>query len=470
MSQHHLDRLTSFDTSFLLNEKKNGHMAIGTLLIGEGPAPSHEECLARVGSRLHLTPRQRQRLTFAPLWTGTPYWVDYPEFELEEHVHRVTAPAPGGKEELTRLISELMAPPLDRSRPLWQIWFVDGLAGGRFAILYRFHHAMADGLSVLDIAKLLADGVEPEGKPAPAWHPNKPPNRLRLGTNALAGFARLLRRLLVGLARSGRQPRRRLRRLGRGLAGLWAWTWIEPAPRSPFNVAIGPRRCFHSVTAELETFKRIKSELGGTVNDVALSVVATALRKWLLDEEVETKRLHLRALVPVSTRTTDERNLGNSLAAMRGPLPIHVSDSVERLHLVSAGMEKLKTSKQALGAETLWEINDWFAEFAPVLLKLSAVANFTTRYFNLLVTNLPGPPGAAPMLGRTVTEAYPIGFLAKRHALSIAIASYNGRMNFGILADPDAIAGVDRIAAHIEADIETLAAAAERSAATPVRA
>lgn len=441
-------------------------MAIGTLLIGEGPAPTHEECLARVGSRLHLTPRQRQRLTFAPLWAGTPYWVDYPEFRIEEHVHRVSAPAPGGEAELSDLIGELMAPPLDRNRPLWQIWFVDGLADGRFAILYRVHHAMADGLSVLDIAKLLADGVEPEGASMPPWNPSRPPTRLRLGGKALGGALRLLGRLLAGLLRCGRRPGQATRNLRRGLAGLWAWTWIEPAPRSPFNVPIGPRRCYRGVSAELDTFKRVKNELGGTVNDVALSVVASALRNWLLDEQVKTKRLHLRALVPVSIRASDEQgSLGNRLAAMRGPLPIHVTDPIERLHLVSAGMERLKTSKQALGAEVLWEINDWFHEFAPpLLLKLSAVANFTTRYFNLLVTNLPGPPGAAPMLGRMVTEAYPIGFLAKRHALSIAIASYNGRINFGLLADPDAIAGLDRIAAHIEAEIEALAAAA-----TPTR-
>ncbi len=469
MAQRHMERLTSFDTSFLTNERANGHMAIGAVLTCEGTAPSHEDFLAHVRSRLHLLPRLRQRLAFPPLRMGTPFWVDDGDFDIAAHVRSASLPAPGTDAQFRLLAGEVLAPPLDRSRPLWELWLVDGFEEDRFGVVYKTHHAMADGISAVDIGTLLFD-VEPKHEPmrevAP-WDPHPPPSHRHLLGEAVRGVAGTLRRALRWLARAAREPRRAARRTSDGVAGLRevAWALTKPAPQVPFNVEIGSRRAFGWTSAGLEDFKRIKNALGGTVNDVSLAVAAGALRRWLEDRGVRTDGLELRALVPVSIRTEDEHGeLGNRLTAMRGPLPVHVADPVKRLRVVSAAMDDLKASKQPLGAQAIWSLNDWFRDFAPpVLLGPTASINFSTRLFNLLVTNFPGPQIPLYVLGRELRGVYPVGFLAKRHALALAIISYNGAINFGLIADPDSIGDLDRIAAHIDDSVaELLAAVRER--------
>src|SRR6185437_1583969 len=264
-----------------------------------------------------------------------------------------------------------------------------------------------------------------------------------------------------------------------GLAGLWEVTWnlFRPAPRVPINPpGVGPRRELAWASFDLAEFKRIKNALGGTVNDVSLAVAAGALRAWFTETDPSfcnpqgDKRkgvgLELKALVPVSIRTVDEHGeLGNKLTAMRGPLPVGLADSVERLAVISAAMDGLKASKQPLGAEAIWGLNDWFRDFAPpVLLAPTAAINFSTRLFNLLVTNFPGPQIPFFALGRELTAIHPVGFLARRHGLAIAILSYNGRVSFGLLADPDSVPGVDRLAAHLDTAVAELGAAASRVA------
>jgi WS/DGAT/MGAT family acyltransferase len=470
MAQRHMDRLTSFDTSFLVNEKANGHMAIGAVLVCEGAAPSREEFLAHIRSRLHLLPRLRQRLAFPPLRLGTPFWVDHPDFDIEAHVRSATLPGPGTIAQFRRLAGEVLAPPLDRSRPLWELWLVDGFEDDRFAVVYKTHHAMADGISAVDIGVLLFDAEpkpEPSREVAP-WNPQQPPGHSDLAGEAVRGIGATLRRMLRWLRRAGRDPRRAGRRARDGAAGLWevGWALTKPAPRVPFNVEIGPQRSFSWATSDLEDFKRIKNALGGTVNDVSLAVTAGALRRWLDERGVHTDGLELRALVPVSIRTEDEHEeLGNRLTAMRGPLPVHIADPVERLHHVSAAMDGLKASRQPLGAQAIWGLNDWFRDFAPpVLLAPTAAINFSTRLFNLLVTNFPGPQVPFYILGRELTGVYPVGFLARRHALALAIISYNGKVNFGLIADPDSIGDLDRIAACLDDAVAELSSAAERAA------
>jgi len=457
-----MDRLTSFDTSFLVNERANGHMAIGAVLVCEGEAPSHADFLAHVRSRLHLLPRLRQRLAFPPLRMGTPFWVDDPEFDIDAHVRSVTLPAPGTTDQFRRLAGEVLAPPLDRSRPLWELWLVDGFEDERFGVVYKTHHALADGISAVDIGTLLFD-LEPRREPvreeAP-WSPHPAPSHRRLLGEAARGIARTLRRAGRWLARAARSPRRAARRAGDGVAGLWevAWALTKPAPKVPFNVEIGSRRAFSWTAAGLEDFKRIKNELGGTVNDVSLAVSAGALRRWLEDRDVTTGELELRALVPVSIRAENEHGeLGNRLTAMRGPLPVHIADPVERLRAVSAAMDALKASRQPLGAQAIWGVNDWFRDFAPpILLGPTASINFSTRLFNLLVTNFPGPQVPLYVLGRELRGVYPVGFLAKRHAIALAIISYNGAVNFGLIADPEAIPDLDLLAGYLEDSVAEL--------------
>jgi diacylglycerol O-acyltransferase len=466
VGQRHMDRLTSFDTSFLANEKSNGHMAIGAVLVCEGEPPSHEEFLASIRSRLHLLPRLRQRLAYPPLGLGRPFWVDHAGFDIHEHVSRRKLPAPGSEEQFRAVVAETFAPPLDRSRPLWELCLVEGIEGNRFAIVYKTHHAMADGISAVDIGVLLFD-VEPttEAVPEPApWEPKQAPSRLGLVGHAARGFAQTFVRAGRWLSAAFRQPRRAGKRASDGIAGLWEVTWnlARPAPTVPLNVEISPHRRFYGMRCDLEEFKEIKNVVGGTVNDVSLAVTAGALRSWMLDRGLETAGVELQALVPVSIRTEDQHGeLGNKLTAMRGPLPVGIADPVERVRFVSKAMDDLKASKQPLGAEAIWGLNDWFRDFAPpLLLGPTAAINFSTRLFNLLVTNFPGPQIPFYVRGRELVEVYPVGFLARRHALAIAIISYNGAIGFGLLGDGESMDDIDRIGEHIESAVAELRAAA----------
>ncbi|MDX6626186.1 MAG: diacylglycerol O-acyltransferase / wax synthase [Solirubrobacterales bacterium] len=467
MPQRHMDRLTSFDTSFLANEKANAHMAIGAVLMCEGTPPPQEDFLTHIRSRVHQLPRLRQRLLYPPLGLGTPFWVDHPQFDIHCHVQRLQLPAPGSEPQFRDLVGELLAPPLDRRKPLWELILVEGFEDERFAIVYKTHHAMADGISAVDIGMLLFD-VEPKSEPAReevAFTPGRTPSRLRLVQRAGTGIVGTLARLGRWLRRALDEPARARRRAADGLAGLWEVTWnlARPAPRVPFNTEIGEGRSFCWRTFDLGDFKRIKNALGGTVNDVSLGVTAGALRRWLLEREIDVAGLELKALVPVSIRTENEHGeLGNKLTAMRGPLPVGVADPAERFRVVSTAMDELKASKQPLGAEAIWGLNDWFRDFAPpVLLGPTAAINFSTRLFNLLVTNFPGPQMPFYVLGRELTAIYPIGFLARRHALAIAILSYNGQVSFGLLADPESMPDAERIAEHLDAAVEELRAAAQ---------
>ena len=462
MAQRHMDRLTSFDTSFLANEKENGHMAIGAVLMCAGDPPSEDDFLAQIRSRVHHLPRLRQRLLYPPLGLGTPYWVDHQDFDIHLHLSRASLPAPGTEAQFQSLVGELLGPPLDRSKPLWELILVEGFEDDRFAIVYKTHHAMADGISAVDIGMLLFD-VEPNREPArdeAPWTPARTPSKLSLVGHAGSGIAATLRRLGRWLHRALQDPARARKRAADGIAGLWEVTWnlARPAPKVPFNTEIGATRSLCWANFDLAEFKHVKNALGGTVNDVTLAVVAGALRRWLMEHEVEVDGIELKALVPVSIRTENEHGeLGNKLTAMRGPLPVGIADPVQRLRAVSVAMDALKVSKQPLGAEAIWGLNDWFRDFAPpVLLGPTAAINFSTRLFNLLVTNFPGPQVPFYVLGRELTAVYPIGFLAKNHTLAIAILSYNGKVGFGILADPEALPDAERIVEHLAESVEEL--------------
>jgi diacylglycerol O-acyltransferase len=310
VAQRHMDRLTSFDTSFLANERSNGHMAIGAVLVCEGKPPSEEDFAAHIRSRVHHLPRLRQRLAFPPLGLGTPFWVDYPEFDLDDHLSRVNLPEPGGEAEFHDLVGEVLSPPLDRLRPLWQLVLVEGLEGNRFAIVYKTHHALADGFSAVDIGKLLFD---PEPNPVPSreeapWDPQEPPSRGALVARAVSGVWATARRLIRWLGKAFRRPGRARKRAVDGLVGLWevGSALFKPAPKVPLNVDIGTERSFAWAEFSLADVKRIKNALDVTVNDVILAATAGALRRWLHDREVQTEGMELKALVPVSVRTIDE--------------------------------------------------------------------------------------------------------------------------------------------------------------------
>ncbi len=248
------------------------------------------------------------------------------------------------------------------------------------------------------------------------------------------------------------------------------WAVLNPAPQTPLNVPIGPHRRLAFVRNELGDFKRVKDAFGGTVNDVVLTVVAGGLRRWLHSRGVRTEGVELRALVPVSIRGHDDRgSMGNRIVAMRGPLPVYIEDPVARLQVVRAAMDGLKESKQALGAEVLAGLQG-FAP--PTILAQASRINFSTRLFNLLVTNIPGPQFPLYVLGRELLDLFPVAFLPRDHALAVAIMSYNGGIDFGLLGDYDAMPDLDAFGAMLEeslAELVAAAAAANGRASSPGR-
>ena len=462
----HKDRLSAVDASFLAQEKQSSHMHVGALVIFDGPAPARDEFREHLGARLRRVPRYRQKLAFPRLEAGRPFWVDDPNFNLDYHVRHTALPKPGSDEQLRALAGRIFSQRLDRSKPLWEVWIVHGLHGGRFALISKTHHALVDGVSGVDIATVLFDlsPVPDDVEPDDGWRAEPEPSDVDLIAEGVAGLVRtpfsLAGRVLGALQRPGHTIGR-VREGAEGLAEV-VWAGLNPAPDVPLNVDIGPHRRVRWVQSRLADFKEVKNSLGGTVNDAVLAVVAGALRRWLMDRGVRTDGLELRALVPVSIRTEDERgSLGNRIAAMRGPLPVYVDDPVERLQVVREGMGELKESKQALGAEVIAGLTD-FAP--PTLLAQASRLNFSTRLFNLIVTNVPGPQFPLYLLGREMEEIVPIAFLPENHALAVAIMSYNGKVDFGLLADYDAMPDIDAFATHLEESLAELREAARVAA------
>ncbi len=450
--QGHKDRLSAIDASFLHQEKQASHMHVGALVIFEGPAPSHEEFAAHIQSRLRLVPRYRQKLAVPRFEMGRPFWVDDPSFNIDYHVRHTALPRPGSDDQLRQLAGRIFSQRLDRSKPLWEVWLIQGFEGGKFAVISKTHHALVDGVSGVDIATVLFDlqPVPPEVPDADDWVPSAAPSDTELVAEGIKGLVRtpvsLAGRALGALSSPGRSLGQ-AREAAEGL-GEVVWAGMNPAPDVPLNVPIGPHRRVRWVQSRLGDFKEIKDALGGTVNDAVLAVVAGALGRWLGTRGVRTEGLELRALVPVSIRAKDEAGtLGNRIAAMRGPLPVYVEDPVERLRQVQEGMGNLKQSKQALGAEVIAGLTD-FAP--PTLLAQASRLNFSTRLFNLIVTNVPGPQFPLYLLGREMLEIVPIAFLPENHALAIAIMSYNGKVDFGLLGDYDAMPDLEEFGQMLE--------------------
>jgi diacylglycerol O-acyltransferase / wax synthase len=469
-----MDRLSALDTSFLTNETGPAHMHVGGVMIFEGPPPSYEDLLEHVRSRQHLVPRFRQKLAYPPMGTGRPLWVDDPAFNLEYHIRHSALPAPGSEEQLRRTVGRIFSQRLDRSKPLWELWLVQGLTRKRFALLTKTHHALVDGVSGVDIATVLFDlrPVPEPAEPEERWVPDPEPSAAALVARGVDEAVRAPLGLLRRAERAVEHPDRALARVSEVLEGVGelGWALANPAPEVPLNRRIGSHRRFEWIRCDLAQFKQVKDAFGGTVNDVVLAVVSGALRAWLHGRGVRTEGLELRGQVPVSIRAPGERGqLGNRIVAVRAPLPVYVEDPVARLRRVTDSMRDVKRSKQAVGAEVIARFND-FAP--PTLLAQAARINFSTRLFNVVVTNVPGPQMPLYVLGRELEDIFPVGFLPPNHALFVAVMSYNGGINFGLLGDYDSMDDIGVVATGIERALAELveAAEAERPAETPAAA
>lgn len=476
MAQGHKDRLSAIDASFLHAERESSHMHVGAVVILDGPAPSREEFVEHIESRLHLVPRYRQKLSFPRFEMGRPFWIDDPRFNLEYHVRHTALPSPGSLEQLRGLAGRIFSQRLDRSKPLWEIWLVQGLrAEGRakrkaFALISKTHHALVDGVSGVDIATVLFDlTAVPAEAPAAdtAWSPAPEPSQAELLAEGVKGLIRTPARLASGALGAAADPASTLGAAREALEGVGevAMAGLNPAPDVPLNVPIGPHRRLFWAQSDLADFKRVKNALGGTVNDAFLAVVAGGLARWLRTRGVRTEGLELRGLVPVSIRSDAQQGqLGNQIAALRGPLPVYVDDPVERLRIVREAMQGIKESKQALGAEVISGLED-FAP--PTLLAQASRLNFSTRLFNLIVTNVPGPQFPLYLMGREMRQIVPVAFLPENHALAIAAMSYNGKLDFGLLGDYDAMPDLDRLAAFFEESLAELVDAADEVGIVP---
>ena len=407
-------------------------------------------------------PRCRQRLADVPLDQGRPVWVDDPHFNLRYHLRHGGLPPPGSEEQLKNLAGRVFAQRLDRTKPLWELLLVDGLQDGRFALIAKSHHALVDGVAAVDITTVLFDAqpdAPPVAPPRKPWVPRPVPTPAQLLSDALiervtrpAEAARTARALV-------RAPRQVLTSTRDGLQamGALAFAGLRPAPPTPLNVKVGPHRRYTWVDAELVELQRVKDALGGTVNDAVLAVVAGALGRFFRHRGIDTDGLTLTVLVPVSVRAESEQGaLGNEVAPMWALLPVGIEDPV-RQHAAIRDGTAVADERQAIGARTLTEL----AGFAsPTIMSQAARLQQRQRFFNLVVTNVPGPQQPLYLLGRRLLALYPVVPLAGRQALGVAVMSYDGKLGFGLLGDYDALADLDTLAEFLRVSIDALAAGA----------
>ena len=466
------DRLTGLDASFLHLEDASAHMHVAGVMLFEGPPPPYEELLDVFERRLPLVPRYRQRLAFVPLGQGRPRWVDDPHLNLRYHVRSTALPSPGSEEQLQNLAGRVFSQQLDRDKPLWEVWLVEGLEGDRFAMLSKTHHALVDGISGVDIMSVLfdtsAEPLTPTG-PGDRWLPRPLPSRAQLLAEALLERATIPTEVVRSVRAVFRGPLRILEAAREAAVGVGAMAWagLNPAPPSPYNAPIGPHRRFTWMRASLRDVKAIKDSLGGTVNDVVLATVAGALGRHLRRRGHNTDGLELKAMVPVSVRQDVERGaLGNKVAAMMAPLPVWCQEPVARLDIVREELKGLKSSGQAVGAQVLTDLSG----FAPsTIMDQASRLMARQRFFNLVVTNVPGPQIPLYLLGRRMLDAFPMVPLAKGQGIGVALLSYDGAINFGVVGDFDLLWDLDDFADDLRESLAELAGIAGVELSTPER-
>jgi WS/DGAT/MGAT family acyltransferase len=445
------DRLNALDASFLYIEGPTTPMHVGSVAIFQAPDRGfdHDRLVALISARIAYVPRYRQRLRSIPGRLGNPVWVDDENFDVAYHVRRSALPRPGTDAQLRELVGRIMSRPLDRSRPLWEVYLVEGLQGGRVAILSKTHHALVDGISAVDIGQVLLDVTpEPRDDSPAAWRPAREPRGAELMVGALADVF-LSPKAVVGAVKSTVSDTSRAgTSLAKSATGLLsaAWNVARPPETTPLNVEIGEQRRFGMAATDLDDYKAIRKAHGGTINDVVLAVVTGALREWMqLRGETVTARTTVRAMVPVSVRTDDDRVYGNRVASFLVDLPVGEPHPVLRLNRISYDMAQHKQSNQMVGAEALVGL----AGFSPPTLHsigARMASQLSRRVYNLVVTNVPGPQFPLYAAGAPMIGAYPVVPLAKGQALSIGATSYNGGMFYGLNVDRDAMPDVDELA------------------------
>lgn len=457
-----MQRLSPLDASFLHIEDDASPMHIASTAVFEGPAPAHPDLVRMVASKLALVPRYRQKVRFVPLELGRPVWVDDTHFNLDYHVRHTALPRPGSDLQLRNLVGRIMSQQLDRTKPLWEMWVVEGLEDGHWAIISKSHHAMVDGVSGTDLLAVLLDSEpDPVRAEPPPWHPAAELSPAEFVGAAVAERLVSPYEAVRGVRSLVTRPRRLARELvttGRGLASMRGL--VLPKEASSLNGPVGPHRRYTWARGTVSDVKAVRAALGGTLNDVVLAAITQGFRELLLSRGESVDRT-VRTLVPVSVRKPDQKgSYDNRVSAMFAELPVGVADPVERLHSITAQLQGLKESQQAVAGETLTSL----AGFAPpVLLSVGTrlAARIPQRNLNTVTTNVPGPRVQLYAAGRKMLEAFPYVPLAGRLRTGVAIFSYLDTLNFGVTGDYDSTPDLDVLAAGISTGLENLKKAAE---------
>ncbi len=473
------ERLSAQDSSFVMFEQRATHMHVaGLAIVAVGPLRSAAGGVdaARFGryiaARLDELPHYRQKLAFAPI-SGHPVWVDDDHFDLAYHVRHAALPRPGSEVDLKRLAGRVLSQPLDRDRPLWEIWLIEGLEGDRFALLVKVHHCMVDGAAGVGVLRLLFRPDEDDSIPPTAdWSPRASPSQLALAVGEAIARAKAPVGALRDLRDALREPRRTLE---------WALDRAESvaeALRAGFHLptttaldrAIGPHRRAEWRVFDLAEVKALRSELGGTVNDVVLTVVAGAMRRFLERRGEKLAGLDYRVVIPVDMRTpSDDPGIANRASAFFISLPVAVGDPLARFAAVHAETTRMKTSRAADGIDFFTRLVErsgatWLTELG---VRLAA----RVQPYNQTVSNVPGPQFPLFVLGARLLELYPLPPLFERQGLGTAVMSYDGRLCWGMVADRDLVPDLGELARDVDAAFQELrdAAAAGAAKASPPR-
>ena len=438
------ERLSALDAQFLHLETPRVHMHVGGLMILDpatrpGGPLTIEHVRALIEKRIHLVRRFRQKVVGVPFNIGRPVWVDDQAFDLDFHVRHSALPSPGTRDQLAESIQRIASRPLDRSKPLWELYFFEGLEDGHVAVFTKVHHCMIDGISGIDIATILLDfTVEPRPVESTTWTPDPEPEPRDILIDAVMENVANPIRMGFDVAETiVRAPTVALEQTQQIVGGMASLLSRGDAPLSPLNRAIGPNRRFTMAEAPVDDFKRIKNALGGKVNDVVLTVVAGALHRFLENRGIPTEGMTQRAMVPVSTRDESQRSkLGNRVTNIFVDLPVGPMEPAQRLARIIEVTKDLKSSHQAVGASALMNAGTWAP---PQLHAMGARLMARRRFINLVVSNVPGPQVPLYMDGARLALTYPLMPLGESCGLSIAVTSLSGVMGFGLTSDWDTV-------------------------------
>ena len=453
--------MTPLDEWFLHLERATQQLHTGSAFLLEGPAPSYDEVCALFAERLDVMPRYRQRLRHVPLELGRPVWVDDEGFSVRHHVLHCALPDPGSEEQLRTFAGWLMSQPLDLCRPPWETWLVDGLSGGRWALVNKTHHAMMDGVSGADVVSTLLDRKRRTRRPRPStWHPAPEPSSGRLVADALADTARSPVEQGRVVARALATPARLVRQTA---VQLWGLAEVgEKAVRleTVLDGPIGPHRRWGWARADLGDVKTVKNAFGGTVNDVVLAAVSGGFRTFLEHRGEPVEHRTIRTMVPVSVRRPEQHGtMGNQVSAVFADLPVGIVDPVERLAAVTHQLSGLKSHGMATGVETMLEATELFPPTALALASRVA-ARLPQRSISTVTTNVPGPQLPMYLLGRRMLEIFPYIPLGMSLRVTVGIVSYDGQLAFGVTGDADRVPDLDVLCRGIETAAAELVSAA----------